>query len=103
MTKVLNKYDASELMNIDLNSHVELHDLIDKSVKAFRGFKLSTLKERKRLLEKMIHSIKNHEEELIIVGDFTKNNQYQLPKIHFKKSFQLGEYSIENDIYFKNQ
>ena len=45
--------------------------------------------------------IKNHEEELIIVGDFTKNNQYQLPKIHFKKSFQLGEYSIENDIYFK--
>lgn len=64
MTKVLNKYDASELMNIDLNSHVELHDLIDKSVKAFRGFKLSTLKERKRLLEKMIHSIKNHEEEL---------------------------------------
>ena len=64
------------------------------------SFKIENFPENLNLSEIPI-LIKNHEEELIIVGDFTKNNQFQLPKIHFKKSFQLGEYSIENDLYFK--
>jgi hypothetical protein len=37
---------------------------------------------------------------LLVLGDFSKGNKYVLPKIHFKKSFQLGQYSIENDERF---
>ena len=33
----------------------------------------------------------------MVVGDSSIENKFILPKIHFKKSFQLGQYSIENN------
>ena len=39
----------------------------------------------------------NHDEQLLVVGDFSNENKFILPKIHFKKSFQIGQYSIENN------
>tara|TARA_A200000113_G_C8716603_1_gene306884 strand:- start:135 stop:728 length:594 start_codon:yes stop_codon:yes gene_type:complete len=64
------------------------------------SFKLENFPDNLDLSEIPIQ-IKNHDEEMIVIGDFSKNNQFILPKIHFKKSFQLGEYSIQNDPYFK--
>ncbi|MCP4914829.1 MAG: aldehyde dehydrogenase family protein [Oligoflexia bacterium] len=66
MIQVLNKYDGSVLVELPLLSHVELHDLVDKSVKAFTLFKKSSLNKRKEILEKMIASVKEHEEELAL-------------------------------------
>ena len=60
------------------------------------SFRLENFPENLDLSEIPIEII-NHDEQLLVVGDFSIENKFILPKIHFKKSFQLGQYSIENN------
>ena len=52
------------------------------------SFKLENFPDNLDLSEIPIQ-IKNHDEEMIVIGDFSKNNQFILPKIHFKKVFPI--------------
>jgi hypothetical protein len=58
-------------------------------------FKLENFSENLDLSEIPIELV-NHNETLFIMGDFSKKNEFLLPKIHFKKTFQTNEYDIEN-------
>ena len=68
-------------------------------------FRLENFPENLDISEIPIEII-NHDEKLLFIGDFTDKNQFILPKIHFKKSFKVGQYSIENNpdfIQFMNK
>ena len=101
------------LFLIDENGQV-----IQKGILTNNGFKFelisSQLEYRFRLenfpknldLSQIPFEIINHDEKLLVIGDFSKENKFILPKIHFKKSFQIGQYSIENNpdfIQFMNK
>jgi hypothetical protein len=60
------------------------------------SFRIENFPENLDLSEIPIEII-NHDEQLLVVGDFSNENKFILPKIHFKKSFQIGQYSIENN------
>ena len=59
-------------------------------------FKLENFPENLDLSEIPIELV-NHNETLFIMGDFSNKNEFLLPKIHFKKTFQTNEYDIEKD------
>ena len=58
-------------------------------------FKLENFPENLNISEIPIEIV-NHNETLFIMGDFSKKNEFLLPKIHFKKTFQTNEYDISN-------
>ena len=58
-------------------------------------FKLENFPENLDISEIPIEIV-NHNETLFIMGDFSKKNEFLLPKIHFKKTFQTNEYDISN-------
>ena len=58
-------------------------------------FKLENFPENLDLTEIPIELV-NHNETLFIMGDFSNKNEFILPKIHFKKTFQTNEYDIKS-------
>jgi hypothetical protein len=62
-------------------------------------FKLENSPENLDLSEIPIELV-NHGETLFVMGDFSKKNEFLLPKIHFKKTFQSNEYDIESHSNF---
>ncbi|MEK9619500.1 MAG: hypothetical protein VW078_05335 [Flavobacteriales bacterium] len=58
-------------------------------------FKLENIPKDLDLSEIPIEIV-NHNETLSIMGDFSNKNEFLLPKIHFKKTFQTNEYDIES-------
>ena len=60
------------------------------------SFRIENFPENLDLSEIPIEII-NHDEQLLVFGDFSNESKFILPKIHFKKSFQIGQYSIENN------
>ncbi|MDG1238525.1 MAG: hypothetical protein P8N69_06410 [Flavobacteriales bacterium] len=87
-------------------------NVIEKGILTNNGFKFKLISAQQEYsfrlenfpdgldLSEIPIEIINHNESLLVLGDFSKGNKYVLPKIHFKKSFQLGQYSIENDERF---
>lgn len=87
-------------------------NVIEKGILTNNGFKFKLISAQQEYsfrlenfpdgldLSEIPIEIINHDESLLVLGDFSKGNKYILPKIHFKKSFQLGQYSIENDEKF---